>query len=407
MQKFDIIIVGGGIVGLTLARALSLKTSLSIAIIDHQTLQPVYNSEKYQPRVSAITLASKRIFENLQTWQTIASRRISPFEEIKIWDDTSHSMQFDARNIAEPLLGYIIENNLIISALLEKLQQSINVKIISPLKLKEIITSADSIQLIDVDNEIYEAKLAVAADGANSWLRKQVGIDVVDQDYQQTAIVASVTTALPHQKIARQVFLKTGPLAFLPLKPDDLSSIVWSLPTEQAAHLQQVSIEAFQTELHQSFPFLGEIKHVSERFAFPLHQQYAKKYFAHHVVLAGDAAHIVHPLAGQGVNMGLLDAASLFDVIYEAVMNKRNFAHYAVLRKYERWRRADNLLMFNGIKTIKSLFSAQNTVVKNIRTMGMKLTDRTGFIKNIFTKFAVGDRSSLPTLSKFNMDHPE
>lgn len=401
MQSFDIIIVGGGIVGLTLACALMQKTSLSIAVIDSRALNENWQSSTYHSRVSAITLASKHIFQNLQIWDEIAAKRVSPFEEIKIWDEAANSMQFSSREIAEPVLGYIIENNLMLSVLLKKLKQAVNVKIIECVDLKEIVTADDYIQLIAANNEVYQAKLAVAADGANSWLRQQAKIEVRDLDYAQTAIVAAVTSELPHNRVARQVFLKTGPLAFLPLADANTTSIVWSLPMEEAAIVKNLSTEMFQAELNQAFQNrLGEIRHISERFYFPLHQQYATRYAANRVVLVGDAAHIVHPLAGQGVNMGLLDAASLFDVLHEAIINKRDFAHYAVLRKYERWRRADNLLMFNGIKAIKSLFATQNIFLKRMRTLGMKMTDRIQWMKTLLIKYAVGTREGLPNLAK-------
>lgn len=394
----DIIIVGGGMTGLALACMLAAKTSLTIAVLESQAESPRWSASHYHHRVSAIALSSQRILQSLQAWDDIAQQRVSPFKKILVWDAAKQGeILFDSHEIAEPLLGHIIENNLIQSTLESRVRQYPNIEIIAPIKLEKFIDG----QLISDCGRIFTGKLVVAADGANSWLRKQANINIEKFDYQQNAIVATVHTELPHGEIARQVFLESGPLAFLPLQEKSTSSIVWSLPTDKAKQFMSMEVQDFQHELAKAFDYrLGDVLKVEQRYIFPLSRQRTKQYVKPGIALIGDAAHTVHPLAGQGVNMGLLDAASLADIVLDAIKNNRDFSSYASLRRYERWRKADNLTMHAGVDMIKNLFASEKKSIQTLRSLGLNTTNRMKWIKNCFVRHAVGEREGLPTCAR-------
>lgn len=401
LLNYDIVIVGGGMVGMTLALALAKQTRLSIAILEAREEVAPFKEDDYHHRVSAIALASVSILESLSVWEKIRSQRVSPFNTIQVWDGESReNLRFECNEIGEPLLGYIIENNVIQNALREELKHYPAVNFLSPVKLQDLRFGEESITLIAADETQYQARLAVAADGAHSWLRDEMHIRVRTEDYDQQAIVASVVTELPHEKVARQVFLPSGPLAFLPLKEAHTSSIVWSLPSEEAKRLQAMEEEDFKAALTTAFASrLGRVKSIGRRFTFPLKKQDAAKYIGKRIALVGDAAHVMHPLAGQGVNLGLLDAVSLAEVIADAEHARRDFAATTTLRRYERWRRADNLALLTGVDLIKQFFASDRAAIKTVRGLGIALTSRLAVLKNIFTRYAVGRRSGLPALA--------
>lgn len=400
-SSHDIVIVGGGLVGLTLALALAKKTPLSIAIVEAEADKIAWDKETYHHRVSAIALSSERLFNALNVWDEVALKRVSPFTKISVWDGADKGeIHFNAADIAEPLLGYIIENNLIQSVLKEKIKHYPHVRFYSETRLLSLSETEKGMTVI-TDRAHLNAKLVVGADGARSLVRSEAGIRLDCHDYEQEAIVATVQSARPHGKVASQVFLPSGPLAFLPLAPSHHSSIVWSLPKQEAERVKSLSDEAFKDALAQAFSYrLGMVVAVDQRYAFPLHRQEAKHYVKSRLALVGDAAHIVHPLAGQGVNMGLLDAASLVDVIVEALHSHRDYASLSQLRRYERWRRADNVALLEGIDMIKTLFASEKQPVKALRSWGVALVNQVRFIKNVFTQHAVGDRRGLPTLAR-------
>jgi 2-octaprenylphenol hydroxylase len=400
-SHFDIVIVGSGIVGAATALALAKNTTLTIALIDSQKLSADWHKENYAPRVSAISLASQRIFQNLSLWSAMTAKRVSPYQKMHVWDARgSGEIKFDCASVNTSALGFIVEDNVIRSTLISAIETEKNIQILAPLKLKSCAEKSTHIELITEDNLTLQTKLVIAADGGNSWLRAQAGIDVKIWDYQHRAIVTTVRTVTPHANTARQRFLATGPLAFLPLADANLSSIVWSTSPEHAAELLELSDQDFQTELATAFDnTLGEILHIEKRHDFPLQMRHAKNYVQSRVALIGDAAHTIHPLAGQGVNLGLLDAACLVDIITQAQAKNRDYGSLATLRKYERWRKGDNLAMLSFVEAIKYLFGSDSKPLTTMRNIGLNATNNIEFVKKFFTTYATGKRSDLPSLA--------
>jgi len=397
---YDIIIIGGGIIGSTLACALAECTSLSIAILEAKEPMHLWNASHYDHRVSAITLSSQRIFQSLKIWEKIKAKRLSAFTKMYVWDDVSGGdIHFDSAEIASAQLGFIIENNAIQTALLERINEY-KIDFLAPVELLQYHLNKADITLKMNDERSLKAKCVIAADGAQSWMREQAQIQTTFKTYHESAIVCSVVTALPHEKTARQVFLETGPLAFLPLENEYESSIVWSLPVHLSKKYASCSAHLFKEILAQEFSHqLGEIKEVSHRYCFPLHKHQANRYIGERLALVGDAAHVIHPLAGQGINVGLLDVASLVDVISQSIQMKRDFSNQSELRRYERWRRADNAALLIGIDWIKSFFASDKKVIKGFRTFGLNQLDHSRFLKKFLVSYASGNRSNLPKLA--------
>lgn len=423
-------IVGGGIVGATLACALAEQTPLSIAVIENKSSYSPWQASQLDARVSAVTLASKRIFEGLHIWEDLCAKRVSPFNQILVWDDVSSSssssssslsssspaqhaapvLHFDSADIRESVLGYIIENNAILTTLHERMQQFTRITYFTGTNLQSMQREDCHIQFKTANGDIITTPLAVAADGANSWLRQQCQFNLKVAAYEQHAIVTHIETEKAHDKIARQVFLPSGPLAYLPLSQSNQCSLVWSLPNAQVQSVLSLDEDAFKSHLAAAAsPFgLGEVVNCSPRFNFPLLKQHTDRYIQNGVVLVGDAAHTVHPLAGLGLNMGLLDAACLTQVVSEAVEKKHtNYAATSVLRRYERWRKADNATLLIGIDLLKRVFADNHTVIKLARSFGLQTTHRWQFLRNYLMRFAVGNRNHLPELAcKRYTHHP-
>lgn len=402
MSHFDVIIIGSGIVGSTAALALAQEPSLKIAIIDSQPITQDWQNRAYDHRVSAISLGSRRIFKNIKVWEKVEAKRISPYTRMFVWEEGGEGkIEFDCGEVYEDALGYIIEDNVMRASLHEMLMQQKNIHLFPAMNLIELNEKSDQIELISADKKTFTANLIIGADGAHSWTREQCGIELKQSDYEQTAIVATIKTASPHQTTAWQRFLKTGPLAFLPLKDEHYSSIVWSATPAFAKQLLEQDEESFKQSLVNAFENkLGQVVEVSKRYHFPLKMRHAKNYVKQRVAIIGDAAHTIHPLAGQGVNLGLLDAACLSEIIINAVHKQRDFGNLATLRRYERWRKSDNLVMLSMVDVLKSVFMSNNSLIKSALTFGLNLTNRLSLLKNFFTNYALGNRDDLPEIAK-------
>lgn len=405
-QQFDVTIIGGGMVGATLACALAETVTgqqLKIAIVDPQdlsNLELVKPDETFDIRVSAITRASQHIFEAIGAWPTMVAQRVAPFRHMHVWEQAGNSeIHFDSAELSEAQLGYIIENRIILNSLYERLKQLNNVTFLFGEACQSMQLDGQQWQL-EIAGQTVQTKLLVGADGSQSWVRKQLGISTRGWDYNHTALVTTVKTELPHQDTAWQRFLTTGPLAFLPLTKG-YSSIVWSTQPEIATTLQAMPEAEFKLELEQAFESrLGAITEVGQRGCFPLRFFMADNYIAESVALVGDAAHTMHPLAGQGVNLGLLDAASLAQVIEQALARGQPLNSTKVLRQYERWRKAENLSMLVMVDQIQRLFASQYEWLTWMRNTGMRWFNQLSPVKHQIIDYAMGIHGDLPRIAR-------
>lgn len=392
-KHYDIIIVGGGMVGATLACGLAEEAeNLKIAVID--AIEPKgWDINSYDMRVSAITRASQTLFRNIGVWEKIVEQRVSPYHDMFVWDEGGKGkLHFDSADMGEADLGHIIENRVIVKALHLRMQEFPQIELHCPTKLESIEFNQNEAGLILEDKTELSASLVVAADGTRSWVRQQADIAVKGWDFDQAALVTTVKTEKYHQDTAWQRFLNTGPLAFLPLT-EGYSSIVWSTSPEEAKRLTDLSEADFAVELEQAFESkLGKVEYVANRAVFPLRLFETLHYVKPRLALVGDAAHTIHPLAGQGVNLGLADVASLMDVVVEALNNKKDIGDLKVLRRYERWRRAENRSMLLAMDGLKRLFGSELPVVKDLRSLGLDITNNITPLKNLIMQQAMGKR---------------
>nr|WP_041766852.1 FAD-dependent monooxygenase [Psychromonas ingrahamii] len=399
MQSYDLTIVGGGIVGLTLAASLA-DSALSIALIETSN-RPIL-PEKPVNRVSAISFASKKIFEKLSVWQQLDSGRITAYDSMLVWDkDSFGKIEFSAQQVGYSELGYIIENDNLCLALLDTVQKQKNVSFYSPDSLNDIVFGEGEAWLTLHSGKTLTSKLVVGADGANSWLREKSTIPLTFWDYQHHALVATIKTELPHEHCARQIFTPDGPLAFLPLFEQNLCSIVWSVSPQKAEQLKNLTAVEFNKQLSRNFDNrLGLCELQSERFSFPLRMRYARDFAKHRIALIGDAAHTIHPLAGQGVNLGLLDAVSLGQTIEQNIAAEKDIGLYKNLRYFERWRKTEAAQMIASMELLKQLFEGDNPLQKALRDVALVFTDQVSPLKKSFIKQAMGLSGELPLLAK-------
>jgi len=398
-NEYDIIILGSGMVGTALACALA-PSKLRIAVLDKKMPDVSWPFEGYDLRVSALTIASQKILRHIKAWETMAAHRVTPFTDMHVWDATGNGeIKFNSAEIGVAQLGHIVENKVTLNALFERMRQCENIDYIEPVTTKSISFAEEHAELTLENKRVFNAKLIVGADGAQSWLRNTTGIQVSTNDYLQKGLVTTVKTQRHHNNCAHQRFLPTGPLAFLPM-PDNHCSIVWSTSTDEADRLLKLPEAEFITELQHALNSdeLGAIESVALRGAFPLKRQHAKAYCKPRMVLVGDAAHTIHPLAGQGVNLGFLDIATLAAEIIHASEKGRDIGSLQVLRKYERRRKGDNALMMSSMDGFHALFANDNTALSSIRNLGLSLTNKLTPIKSRIIEHAMGIDKKLPLL---------
>jgi 3-demethoxyubiquinol 3-hydroxylase len=398
-QNFDVIIVGGGMVGAAVACSLG-NSGLQVAIIETAPPQAFSPDQPHDLRVSALSIASKLILETVGAWQGIEDRRVCPFRRMRVWEDAGDT-EFCSDDINYPQLGYIVENRVIQLALLDRLADFDNINLISPAVIKKVKYSIGKPSELALDDgRVLSTNLLVAADGGQSHVRQAVGIGVTSWDYKQHALVIYIETEYGQQDITWQRFVPTGPQAFLPLN-GHYGSIVWYQSPDEVNRLKALPPEVLKQELMAAFPAeLGQVKTILATASFPLKRQHAQAYVKPGVALVGDAAHMINPLAGQGVNIGLLDAAALGEVLVEAVKQGLEPSDLAVLKRYEKMRRNENLKMMTVMDVFYQVFSNEILPMKIVRNLGLGLAERILPAKNKVMRMAMGLEGKLPKLAK-------
>jgi len=401
----DLIIVGAGMVGSTLALALK-DSGLNILLVDGSPLSvaPFSPEQAFEPRVSALSLASQRILERVGAWPGIVQRRASPYRDMHVWDGSgTGKIEFSASSVHADVLGHIVENRIVQDALLEQLHES-EIDLLAHAKVEQLRRSGDGWLLQLENGSELRSRLIIAADGANSAVRRLAGCATREWDYLHHAIVTSVRCEKPHQETAWQRFTDDGPLALLPLKHSDRKnwcSIVWSVPEEQTQQIMALDDVEFCQALGQACEQrLGTIEHADPRYSIPLRQRHAKRYVEPGLALIGDAAHSIHPLAGQGVNLGFLDAAVLAEELLHAIQRGEDVASERVLSRFERRRMPHNLAMMVAMEGFQHLFQADALAARWLRNNGLKMVDSLSEAKAVFIRQALGLGSGLPDLAK-------
>lgn len=400
VEKFEVVIVGGGIVGATTACILA-ESGVKVALLDSRKPAREWDKNSTDLRVSALTKASENIFRNLDVWEEIIKRGAGAYQDMRVWDGQGDGeLHFDCADTQYPTLGHIVENRITVAVLWNKLEKLPSVSCITGSKVSEMQLSEHGRRLTLENGLIIESPLIIAADGRDSALRNMAGIDTTGWEYRQDGLVATIDTENSHQHTAWQRFLPEGPLAFLPLHTGQCS-IVWTLTTNTAKHYLELDEDEFLNKLEQaSNGILGKMLKTSERAAFPLRFQYANRYTAENFALVGDAAHAMHPLAGQGANSGLLDAAAIAELIIDANQQQRPLGSHKLLRRYERWRKGDNLLMMSSMDILNKTYAVSASPFVKLRSTGMNWINHSTMLKNNFNNHAMGLRSDLPKLTQ-------
>lgn len=408
-RQFDVVIVGGGVIGLTAACLLAARQVCEpgrLAVIADRLPPPAAADADMDLRVFALGRAAERLLRQCKVWETLPPARVFAYERMCVWDASGvpggrGSLSFDCAEIDEPNLGYIVEGRALQWHCLEAARAA---------GVVLIEASLETLGMTDVDARVslsdgreLRAKLLIAADGTASKTRELLGIATAGHAYQQDALVAHVRTAKPHRSTAWQRFMGGGPLAFLPLA-DGRSSIVWSVARDEAARLRTLDAGAFAAALTEaSGEVLGRCELASRVASFPLQLQYALDYVRPRAVLLGDAAHVVHPLAGQGLNLGLLDCAVLCDVL-ENGGDIRNVGDHRLLRRYERRRKSENLLAATALDGLDRLFSNENPALAAVRAAGLGAVGGLPIIKRRFARRALGLSGDVPAFLKSTAD---
>lgn len=394
MMQVDVAVMGGGMVGLSAALALSQK-GLSVAVVEKQSQQQLRldlqsaDSQEYDLRVSAISPASQQFLGRLGIWEKAARQRSCDYQRMLVWHQQGRSqMEFDCGELALPDLGCIMENRILQQVMIDALLHSANVTLLFGQRVADLNQGDSSVELTTDQGEMIRANLLISADGRNSMIHSLYNVPLWRGDYQQQAIVANLSTEKPHQNTAWQRFLTTGPLAFLPLS-NGQSSIVWSVDTEKASQLMSLPDEEFFCAVGEAFEYrLGAVVAGSARAAFPLVWQQALQWLFGRVILIGDAAHAVHPLAGQGVNLGFADVELLADLIpcADSVSDQR------ILRQFERQRKAETLLATQLFSSLKWVYGLDSGVAGKLRDFGMSLVQNTSLVRRKVIEVAVSNR---------------
>lgn len=394
-RDYDIIVVGAGMIGAAFAACLR-GSPLSVALIDAGPSPPALPERSYDLRVSAVSPGSRGILQSAGAWERLATARVGPYESMYVWDAGSRgAIEFHAAELGEPWLGYIVENLHIQHALLDSIASASNVEVRFDAPAETLSLDGARCRLSLGGGEILSAALVVGADGARSWVREALDIPLEKRLYGEQAFVCEVATEKHHARTAWQRFLPSGPVAFLPLANGNCS-VVWTADAELAAELAELDAASFGRRLEAAFESrLGEVEVLGPVRSFDLSRRQAGRYVVDRGALIGDAAHVVHPLAGQGANLGFGDAASLARVVTEATEQGRDIGRRHVLRRYERWRRSENFTMMRMLDALHALFAAESAPVRGARGLGLNVVNRQHWIKDFLARRALASRRAM------------
>jgi len=392
----DVIILGGGLNGASMALALA-HGGITSVVIDYADPKTILTAN-YDGRTCAIAAASKSVLEVIGAWENMADGA-EPILDIRIADGQSPLfLHYDHHDVGDEPLGYIVENLVTRSALYRAIEKNDLIKMIAPTKVETIERDQDAMTITLSDGQVVRAPLAIGAEGRKSMLREWAGIKTYNWSYKQSAVVCTVKHKEPHNGLAVEHFLPAGPFAILPMT-DNRCSIVWTEGTDQANYLVNLDDQTFLDELHRRFDgYLGDLEVIGPRFCYPLGLQHAYHYTQDRLALIGDAAHGMHPIAGQGLNMGIRDVAVLAEILVNARRLGRDIGSADVLAEYEQWRRFDNTVMLAVTDVTTRLFSNDIAPIRWARDMGLAIVEKIPPLKKTFMSHAMGYAGTLPKL---------
>ncbi|MFP6688650.1 MAG: UbiH/UbiF/VisC/COQ6 family ubiquinone biosynthesis hydroxylase [Alphaproteobacteria bacterium] len=394
----DVAIAGGGLVGLSLGVALA-RAGLDTVVMDGE--DPAHTrSAAFDGRVCSIAYGSKRVLDGIGVWNGMAVDA-EPILEIRVSDgDAPLFLHYDHRDVGDDPLGWIVENRVTRTALLDAVAGCAKLRHLAPVSVTEFTPQDERITARLADGRRISVRLAVAADGRRSRLRQAAGIRTMDWSYAQTGIVCTVRHARPHRGIAHERFLPAGPFAILPMT-EGRSSIVWTEKNSLAPDLLGLGDSEFHAELASRFgDFLGALEVTGPRWSYPIALTHANRYTGARLALAGDAAHAIHPLAGQGFNLGIRDAAALAELIVDRHRLGLDIGAPDLLARYQQWRRFDALALIAVTDGLNRLFSNDIAPVRLARDLGLAAVNRTPRLKRLFMRHALGVVGELPRLAR-------
>ncbi|MDH3326232.1 MAG: 2-octaprenyl-6-methoxyphenyl hydroxylase [Gammaproteobacteria bacterium] len=405
-SQYDVLIIGGGMIGASMACALA-SLPLRIAIVEAFPFRS-NNQPSYDARSIALAYGSKRIFETLNLWLAI-KKDATPIEHIHVSNKGQFGVtRINAQDEHLDALGYVIENRIIGNALLSEIEKHDNIDLICPAKLESLDISTDKASITIVQDSknqsskkySLEAKLIIGADGGNSKVRELLSIESTNKDYQQTAVISNVTPGKPHKNIAYERFTQQGPIAVLPMT-DKRCSLVLTVNTDQVENVLSMNDETFLSYLEERFGYrTGGFTKTSKRFSYPLSLMKIKEHHKPRAVIIGNAAHTLHPIAGQGFNLGIRDVSSLAEVIADALKNNQDIGDANVLTKYQQQREKDQQKVAFITDNLANIFSNEFYPLAKARSKGLLLADLFPAAKHLLAKEAMGISGKLPKLSR-------
>jgi 2-octaprenyl-6-methoxyphenol hydroxylase len=402
-EDAELVIAGGGLNGMLLGVACA-GAGLPTIVIDRQD-PAAMTGDRFDGRTSAIAYGSRLVFDGIGLWPAIASEA-EPIREIRVADDDSPLfLHYDHRELAPGSggttpLGYIVENRVLRRALFDRAATLPSLKLLAPQAVTAMEASEGGATVALADGRRLKTRLVAAADGQNSPLRRAAGIGTVEWRYRQTGIVTTVAHERPHGGIAVEHFLPAGPFAILPMT-ENRSSIVWTEDADLAPHLLALPDPEFAAELRTRFgDFLGAIEPIGPRWSYPLALMQAERYVGQRLALVGEAAHVIHPIAGQGLNIGIRDIAALAEIVIDARRLGLDIGDPSLLERYERWRRADALMLGAVTDGLNRLFSNTNMPVRLARDVGLAIVNRLPPLKRLLMQHAMGVLGDRPRLAR-------